>query len=846
MLKTIRNHRTHNTVQKTKQPYQKSNKKLEEKRANTICFEHTRTQRKVNALIVCNTIPYPPLVGGNVRMCSLMKRLNISGVDITLLCRTDEKQVHNANGLQAYCKKIHLVPVRMDRTVLQKVRLLLSAKGWRKIASWIKRLAQGTPLAMVKEYDPLFSDALQEVIQSETFDIIQFEFMETGLYALDVMRGWNKRGRQHTRKAKLLLVEIDITGVMIARMKQYAPLTQKVKWTIQYTGLEAYERRMFRIFDHIIAMSENDKNKIMQIQPKANQITVIKSGVDLEKHRVSTEKNIKPHVVFLGSMKFIPNQDGLKWFLDSILPLVQMDIDDVVVDVIGETDPTMVEQYVNKNIHFHGIVKELETVIRSNSVFICPIRIGAGTKLKMVTAMALGIPTVSTSVGAEGIEVEEHDGVLIADEKHVFSDKLKQLLQDPSRRQVLGEKARSFVKHNYSWDNIARTQKELYNQLVVGKQSSFSARERGVIVFGENVGYQCGGAEKSTFEMLKRMQVEPSNVVYYEDTMLDTKCAKLPYQNTQAIRLKKMPKWPYVQYFMNYMNRSKLEHTLDSSRVLLAQGVTAGIAINTFQGDSVYMVVDESSLNIYRCYEAGVCQKVKFWIRYILQLPFYLFFCQQNRKAMEKAKMIVACSRFMAKGVSERYQRTVHIIYPSIEYDTYTTESVPPIEKRKYIVLIGDYSCKGIHMFERIAKQFPEYAFMVVGKTAKTSPCRNIRYHDYVDNTIEIYRKAKMLLMPSKWEEAFGMVAVEASLLGIPVLVSDRGGLPETVPESYVVKQHECLQAWVDKINKMLDRPGKHIKEAKRHARQFEDATQYTILKKLCKEDTKQETGDAL
>lgn len=348
-----------------------------------------------------------------------------------------------------------------------------------------------------------------------------------------------------------------------------------------------------------------------------------------------------------------------------------------------------------------------------------------------------------------------------------------------------------------------------------------------ITLFGENVGYQCGGAEKSTFELLRNLKKAELRVVYYKDDEMERQLKLLPYANIESVQMFKSRRFPYVQYFLNWLQRKDISEKMKDADLLLAQGIPASIAINAFSGKSVYFIMDESALNKPCCYETSLWRQIKFWVRFMMQLPFYALFCVENRKALKTARLVVANSNYMAHELNRLFQLKVEPIYPSIAFRKFKQAKLPAYSQRDYIVLIGDNGCKGIHIFEKIAAFFPEEKFMVVGKKYTHGKKGNITYQGYADDPLEIYRKAKIVLMPSLWEEAFGMVAVEAGLLGIPVLVSNRGGLPETVPGAYVVNDYRNVHDWVQQLRQVLANPDQYIEEAREHVAKYDDQIQF-------------------
>ena len=311
-----------------------------------------------------------------------------------------------------------------------------------------------------------------------------------------------------------------------------------------------------------------------------------------------------------------------------------------------------------------------------------------------------------------------------------------------------------------------------------------------LIVFGEYIGYQCGGAEKSMHSLIahfKNIDIEAisANNKEYEIAPIQSERIKITKVNMCRIK-----QFPYMQYFINSLIMAKKISNISSDGLLFAQGMEAPMVINGYKGDTVYFIRNEKSLNICKCYEKNMFKILKFIIRHIIEIPFIIYYFYENKKAIKKSKLIIANSNYIAERVKKIFKRNSVVVYPTIEICKNVNKIVQNNQK-KYIMMIGDCEAKGVGVFKKIAAQMPNYKFMITGKYYKNTTIGNIRYRSYVTDYAELYSQAKILLVPSVWEEAFGRVSVEAQSFGVPAIVSNRGGLPETViSEEYVIDKY--------------------------------------------------------
>jgi glycosyltransferase involved in cell wall biosynthesis len=350
-----------------------------------------------------------------------------------------------------------------------------------------------------------------------------------------------------------------------------------------------------------------------------------------------------------------------------------------------------------------------------------------------------------------------------------------------------------------------------------------------ILVFGENLAYRRGGAEKTAYLLAQRLaEIVPGLEI------VGVSCRRPPGHEPGP-----RYDWPTLDeipvhwlrfgfhFLRHVLNAGRLMHyfLIADADFLLANGQLAPFAINAFPGLSAYFIHDEVSLGVYRSYDERPGRRLKFSVRYAVDLPFLRRYRTVNARAMRRASLVVANSMYMAERARSLFGVDPVVLYPQVDVAALGRTELRPVAERPYIMMVGDEAVKGLPTFLRIAEAMPSERFLVVGRRFTDDVSGNVTFRGFAPDPLTHYGTAKLLLVPSTWEEGFGMVAVEAQALGIPAIVSDRGGLPETVPsQDLVVGDYTDAAAWAEAIRAVLGNYDRSVAAAREHAARFDGA----------------------
>ncbi len=231
------------------------------------------------------------------------------------------------------------------------------------------------------------------------------------------------------------------------------------KWyyTLQWQRTERFERDACRQAAHVVAVSDHDAG-IFRDRYGVRSASAVPTGVDIEYFDPSGWTNIRPgHLVFTGSMDWMPNGDGITWFVEKVWPLIRAERPGTTFTVVGRNPPAAVRALASpaSGIEVTGSVPDVRPYLGAGSAFVVPLRVGGGTRLKIYEAMAMECPVVSTTVGAEGLPVTDGEHLLLADDAEAFARQCLALLNDPARARRMAESAAGYVRANFGWDAVA-------------------------------------------------------------------------------------------------------------------------------------------------------------------------------------------------------------------------------------------------------------------------------------------------------------------------------------------------------------------------------------------------------
>jgi glycosyltransferase involved in cell wall biosynthesis len=408
------------------------------------------TAERLNILYVSQMPASPPRFGAQARIHGLMTELARHHDLTAVMLVDDEFDIEECrHAMQAYCREVVLIRNPYGRDGLAK-RLLQ-----------LRSLASTRSFERLRVVVPEMQQALDRVLRARRFDVVNLEF--TFLGHCDLRRA------PSGERAPMLVVDSHNIDYDIARQYSHAggSLARRLYAEVNWRKLRREELGTYRDADGVYLCSVADQRRLLDEIPGARTVVIPNAAnVDFYKPRPTDPQPDRRTLVFFGLMSYMPNIDGATHFIQEIWPRIAEANPQARCKIIGGSPPPSLLALAGPRIEFTGFVPDLRPHLAEAAAVVVPLRIGGGTRLKIVEAMAMSKAVVSTALGAEGIETVPGRDILIADEPAAFADAVTRLLTEPGLATRIGNSARQLSEARYAWSSAARTLESFFREVL--------------------------------------------------------------------------------------------------------------------------------------------------------------------------------------------------------------------------------------------------------------------------------------------------------------------------------------------------------------------------------------------
>lgn len=379
-------------------------------------------------------MPYPLNRGGAIRIFNIIKNLS-KNHELSLICFKGRDNEEGMRVLSKYCCSIHTFPT-------------LHFSKMKKRLTWFCLL----PFYISRFYSPLFQKCIDKELKQNNYDLVLVEFSFMAQYEF----GENQE--------RLVLDAHNIESDLVYQIMKDKGSLFSIYNYLEFVKTKRFEKSIFKKFRKILAVSEEDRRKALKFSPTSD-VSVVPNGVDVNYFEYFPQQRESKTIVFVGGLYYYPNVEGISHFYQEIFPLVREKIPEVTLYLIGLTgdDRLRREMGEDKNVILTRQVEDIRPYFKESAVSIVPLRMGGGTRIKILESMAMGRVVVSTSKGCEGIEAIHEKEIVVDDDPVEFAKSIIKLIQDIDYREQLALAGRKLVEEKYSWEKIVIRMKEILN-----------------------------------------------------------------------------------------------------------------------------------------------------------------------------------------------------------------------------------------------------------------------------------------------------------------------------------------------------------------------------------------------
>lgn len=397
-------------------------------------------------LFISQQIPWPKNSGGNIRSYHVLEALGTS-FDVSLVTSANTKAMaeEGREALAGLCKTIEVLPDPK------------SPSGAAKARSFLASLASGVPAFVQHNYNRSIAEAVRRLAGSGKFDLIHLNHLDTVPYVGSV-----------SATPYVIDTHNILYDYYARRSAQVTNPVAKSAFALEARRLRRYEHQALRRARLTLTCSREEKEMLMALDPEL-RVEVVPNGVDSRYFApvVSDAFDNPPDLVFLGDMAYPPNHDAAVGFVRAVFPELVRRVGQVRLVVVGKNPQRELLGMATgrSDLLVTGFVDDVREYLGRARVFVVPVRYGSGTRLKVLSAFSMGLPTVSTTLGAEGIQCRNEHDILIADEPAEMATAVHRLLTDAELHRRISKNCRETATQNYDWTEIGEQLRSIYDGL---------------------------------------------------------------------------------------------------------------------------------------------------------------------------------------------------------------------------------------------------------------------------------------------------------------------------------------------------------------------------------------------
>ena len=429
----------------------------------------------MHILQVCPRVPYPPHDGGAIGVYEIIRGVSDAGHQVTVLAVNTPKHYQPATALDHLGPNVRLITVAVNTRLSpwKALRNLLGNNQWG---------CKALPYNVERFISLDFANRLAALLRSEHFDVVHFDGTFVAWYARWLTtEGAAGRLPAWPDQPPLVLRAHNVEYIIWQRLAESQKNPLK-RWYLSHLAerLQAFERWMLHGFDAVAAITAEDVERLRALKGHlTGPMAIIPAPANVSRFRPDPSQRPKPRSLFiLGSLDWLPNLEGVGWFLREVWPQAHRELPELELHLAGVNPPAYLTSRPagQDNVFVHGFVESAPAFMQAYELMLVPLLSGGGMRIKIVEGMALGKAILSTAIGAEGIEAQDGSDLLLRDDPAAWLQALRDYYHGRLPLAAIGQAAARTAQARYSTEAVAQGFVALYEQARAARQPAFPAR----------------------------------------------------------------------------------------------------------------------------------------------------------------------------------------------------------------------------------------------------------------------------------------------------------------------------------------------------------------------------------
>lgn len=406
-------------------------------------------------LFICKEFPHSKVIGGPIIIYNRLKYFSKKNHLVSLAAFSREEEKKYIPSVKPFCHDLKLVPIPPKRSTFKTTWDFFTAP----VPHYFLRVHGSQNMAAT----------IAGMVQKDRYDFVIAEYSVMGQFI------HNNPLLPAVRRIFSVHECYYLARLKAFRHNKFGP--EKLKEAINLKGLKKYEFDMYRNADKVLTLTHQGKEELLEIYPELD-IAVVPHGVDVEYFSFSELESKEKSLVFVGNYLHYPNVDAVLYFHKEIWSQLKSRLPEVKFYVVGQAPPPEIQNLSqDKSIIVTGRVDDVRPYLKKCQIFICPVRLGGGFRGKILEAMAIGRPIISTSLGAEGFPAVHRENIIRADTTEEFTQGILDLINDNRLYQKIRNNARQLVEEKYAWGKGVEVMERVLEKMMAKKPSVQNQQE---------------------------------------------------------------------------------------------------------------------------------------------------------------------------------------------------------------------------------------------------------------------------------------------------------------------------------------------------------------------------------